>query len=165
MRHCQCCSSPPSLPRTPLAHGGSSYQGSLHPAQGTGSHVSLLGPPPAVGSAEPAPLWPHSPAQPCPNARRGAQCLGLPCASLLLAGVACDELPGSPCCAWGALRRTSKLLLMADTKVEGIHIFAWCLFGNATSWKRFNMQWSQWTILSDFNHVTGIPRLHTVNPD
>lgn len=61
---------------------------------GHGSHGSLLGPPAAMGSAEPAALWPHSPAWPCPNAWGGAQCLGLPCASLLLAGVVCDELPG-----------------------------------------------------------------------
>lgn len=39
-------------------------------------------------------LWPHSPARPCPNAWGGAQCLGLRCASLLLAGGACDGLPG-----------------------------------------------------------------------
>lgn len=47
------------LPASPipaqLAHGGVPCQGSLHSAQGTGSHVSLLGSPSAVGSAGPGP--------------------------------------------------------------------------------------------------------------
>lgn len=135
---------PAQPPQEPPAHGDSSCQGSLHSAQGTGSHVSLLGPPAAMGSAEPAPLWPHSPAQPCPNAWGGAQCVGLPS---WLGGLvmSCQALP---CCTWGALTRTSKLILMAGNKAEGIHIFLWYLFGNAKSWKWFNMQWSQWRITS-----------------
>lgn len=60
----------------------------------------------------------------------------------------CGELPALPCCSWGALTRTSKLLLMTETQVERIHVFIQYLFGNARSWKQFNMQWSQWKTTS-----------------
>lgn len=149
MRPSTALSIPAQLPQEPPAHGGSSCQGSLHSAQGTGSQVSLLGPPAAMVSAEPFP-----PVAPQPSTAL-SQCLGrCPVSGAAL----CLPAPGwgglwwtaRPCPAalWGALTRTSKQLLMAGTKVEGIHIFLWYLLGNAKSWKWFNMQWSQWTITS-----------------
>lgn len=147
MRHCQPCPSLLSLPKSPLPKRGAPVRtlSTLLRAQDW-CHVSLLGPPATMGCAEPGPLWSQSPAWSCPNAWGGAWCLGLPCASLLLAGVTFGELPALSCCAWGALTSTSKLLLMTETQVEGIHVFVRYLFGNSRSWKQFNMQWSQWKI-------------------
>lgn len=163
MRHCQPCPSLLSLPKSPLPKRRAPVRtlSTLLRAQDW-CHVSLLGPPAAMGCAEPGPLWSHIPAWSCPNAWGGAWYLGLPCASLLLAGV-----------MWWAASPALLFLRCPDKNLQTIAndwnsgrknprlhtVFIWECQVLET------VQHAMIPVENNFNHITGIPRLHTVSPD